>query len=92
MKVRYSKRAIGQIEIALSFVQANSPSGADNIRRRLVAIAKTLEARPNLGRPTTRAGVRRVSLLPYPYTLDYRIAAGEIVLLRFRHTARRPLP
>jgi toxin ParE1/3/4 len=40
------------------------------------------------GRPTSRVGVRRLSLAPYPYLVDYRAGADEIVILRFRHTAR----
>jgi hypothetical protein len=28
---------------------------------------------------------------PYPYLIDYRVGENEIVVLRFRHSARRPL-
>ncbi|MCQ8780609.1 type II toxin-antitoxin system RelE/ParE family toxin [Aurantimonas sp. CSK15Z-1] len=41
---------------------------------------------------TSRPGVRRLVLSPYPYVVFYRVAATEIVILRFRHTARKPLP
>lgn len=35
--------------------------------------------------------VRRVSLTPYPYQIDYVAGDDEIVVQRFRHAARRPL-
>ncbi|MDI3564507.1 hypothetical protein OWC48_29335 [Bradyrhizobium sp. Arg816] len=27
---------------------------------------------------------------PYPYLIDYRVTETEIVIMRFRHAARRP--
>jgi plasmid stabilization system protein ParE len=35
-------------------------------------------------------GVRRIFLTPYPYLIDYFVDDDEIVVLRFRHTARNP--
>ena len=42
-------------------------------------------------RKTTIPGVRRVFLTPYPYLIDYYVGDEEIVIQRFRHTARRPV-
>jgi hypothetical protein len=33
-----------------------------------------------------------VFLTPYPYLIDYYVGDGEIVIQRFRHTSRKPLP
>ena len=30
-------------------------------------------------------------LTPYPYLIDYYVGDDEIVIQRFRHTARRPV-
>ncbi|WP_311985939.1 type II toxin-antitoxin system RelE/ParE family toxin [Bradyrhizobium canariense] len=49
-----------------------------------------LQAHPYAGRPTTRAYVRRLPVNPYPYLIDYRVTVTEIVIMRFRHAARRP--
>ena len=45
---------------------------------------------PNAGQATSRQGVRRVILTPYPYVIFYRVTAAEIVVMRFRHAARKP--
>lgn len=46
---------------------------------------------PNTGQATNRPGLRRVIPTPYPYVIFYRIAENEIVVLWFRHAARKPL-
>jgi toxin ParE1/3/4 len=89
LKVRFSARAIEQISDALDYVAAKSPQGAARIRDRLVEMAALLEGHPHAGHKTTRPRIRRLVATPYPYLIDYRVAGGEIVILRFRHAARR---
>ena len=36
-------------------------------------------------------GVRRLPLGNYPYVIFYTVEADEVVILRIRHGARRPL-
>jgi toxin ParE1/3/4 len=89
--LRFTRRAAAQIDAALSHVAAHSPQGARNVRARLLAILTLLQEHPFAGRPTSHPRVRRIVVTPYPYLLDYRTAESEIVILRFRHSARRPL-
>lgn len=91
MQLRYTRRAVAQIDTALARVAAQSPQGARNIRARLLTLLTILQEHPAAGRPTSNPLVRRVVVTPYPYLLDYRATASEIVVLRFRHAARRPL-
>jgi plasmid stabilization system protein ParE len=51
---------------------------------------RALGDRPQLGRKLTKPGWRRLVVSPYPYLIDYRVKTDEIVILRFRHAARRP--
>ncbi|QQO36796.1 type II toxin-antitoxin system RelE/ParE family toxin [Bradyrhizobium diazoefficiens] len=90
VKVRYTKRALAQIDEALTYINARSPQGATHVRDRIVALIALLEDRPYAGRQTTRAYVRRLPVNPYPYLIDYRVTSTEIVIMRFRHAARRP--
>ncbi|WP_246207140.1 type II toxin-antitoxin system RelE/ParE family toxin [Methylocystis heyeri] len=69
--------------------RSNRPS-ARRIRARLLTILALLQEHPAAGRQTRNPLVRRIILTPYPYLLDYRATANEIVILRFRHGARRP--
>ena len=91
MKLRYSKRAIQQIDDALGYLAKRSPQGAAKVTARMTLILTLLQRHPNTGSKTTISGVRRVFLTPYPYLSDYYVGADEIVVQRFRHAARRPV-
>ncbi|WP_347338453.1 type II toxin-antitoxin system RelE/ParE family toxin [Bradyrhizobium forestalis] len=67
MKVRYTKRALAQIDEVLTYIDARSPQGASHVRDRIVAL---LGDHPYAGRQTTRAYVRRLPVNPYPYLID----------------------
>ena len=91
MNVRYTRRALAQIDEALTYVEARSPQGAVHLRDRIVALVTLLQEQPYAGRMTTRPNVRRILTNPYPYLIDYRVTANDIITMRFRHAARRPL-
>jgi toxin ParE1/3/4 len=89
MRLRYTKRAAQQIDKSLSYIAEQSPQGAAHVRERLFAAVTLLQYRPYAGRATSRAGIRRFSLLPYPYFIDYRIVGDDLIVMRFRHAARK---
>jgi plasmid stabilization system protein ParE len=91
VKLRYTLRAARQIEKALDDIARISPKGASSVRIRIQGIAVLLRQHPLAGRATSRAGVRRISLTPYPYLIVYRVADDEIIIQRFRHSARKPI-
>ena len=70
---------------------SRSLEGAANVEARLAAMVTLLQLQSFVGRKTTIPGVRRVFLTPYPYLIDYYVGDDEIVIQRFRHTARRPV-
>jgi plasmid stabilization system protein ParE len=90
MRPRVSERALAQIDTALSWVAARSPLGARNIRSRVEAVLELLEAQPLAGRLTSNPRVRRIVVTPYPDLIDDAITADTVIVLRFRHAARRP--
>lgn len=90
MRLRYTKRAAGQIDKALDYVAEKSPQGVARVRERLLAVVTLLQIHPHAGRATSRAGVRRFGLAPYPYFIDYRVVGDDLIVMRFRHAARRP--
>ena len=91
MKLRYQKRALQQIDKALGYIAERSPQGAAHVEARLRAMVTLLQLQSFVGRKTSISGVRRVFLTPYPYLIDYYVSDDEIVIQRFRHTARRPV-
>lgn len=92
MRLRYQKRALQQIDKALGYIAARSPDGAAKVEARLTAIVTMIQLQGFVGRKTSIPGVRRIVLTPYPYLVDYYVGDDEIVIQRFRHTARRPAP
>jgi toxin ParE1/3/4 len=54
----------------------------------LAELLALLEGQPEMGRITDEPGVRRITLTPFPYVLDYRVTTKEIIVMRFRHGAR----
>jgi toxin ParE1/3/4 len=92
VKLRYQRRALQQIDKALGYIAARSPDGAARVEARLTAIAALIQQQSLVGRKTSVPGVRRIVLTPYPYLIDYYVGDDEIVIQRFRHTARKPSP
>ncbi|CAN7257140.1 type II toxin-antitoxin system RelE/ParE family toxin [Pararhizobium sp. LjRoot235] len=91
MRLRYSKRALQQIDQALGYIAEQSPQGAAKVEARLMIILTLLRHHPHTGSKTPISGVRRIFLTPYPYLIDYYCGNDEIVVQRFRHIARRPV-
>jgi toxin ParE1/3/4 len=86
LKLRFTKRATRQITAALDYIAARSPQGAVSLRD----LTTLLEDHPHAGHKTSKPGVLRLAAKPYPYLIDYRVSATEIIVMRFRHAARRP--
>jgi toxin ParE1/3/4 len=90
LKLRFTIRAKTQITAALDYVAAGSPRSAARIRDRLEEITTLLETYPYAGHETIRPGVRRLATIPYSYLIDYRVTSSEVIVMRFRHAARKP--
>lgn len=91
MTIRFTLIAARQIEAAPDEIAFQSPKGASHVRQRLLAMLTMLELYPDAGRPTTKTGVRRIVVNPFPCLVDYSSIDDDIVVRRFRHAARRPV-
>jgi toxin ParE1/3/4 len=91
VNVRYTQRALAQIDQVLTYIETRSPQGATRLRDRVLALTMLLQEQPHVGRATSRSNVRRLPVNPYSYLIDYRVTSTEIIIMRFRHAARRPL-
>lgn len=90
MRLRYTRTALQQIEQAFDYLEERSPQGAASVRERLLTAIALLRDHPHAGQATSRPGIRRVTLTPYPYLIFYRVVAGEIIISSFRHAVRNP--
>ncbi len=91
MRVRYTRTAARQIAFALDYLNAASPLAAQGLSERILSVVAHLREHPFMGRVTSLRHIRRFPLGSYPYLVDYSVETDEIVIRRFRHTARRPL-
>ena len=68
VNVRYTRRALAQIDQVLTYIEARSPRGAVGLRDRVKALITLLQEQPHVGRTTSRANVRRLPVNPYTPT------------------------
>ncbi|HEV2558274.1 MAG TPA: type II toxin-antitoxin system RelE/ParE family toxin [Microvirga sp.] len=90
MKVRFTPRAVKDLNGIFAHVAAHNPAAAARLVESIEASINTLRDFPNLGHPTQPAGRLVLTLPDAPYRVFYRLAAQEVRILNIRHTSRRP--
>ncbi len=90
MRLRYTRRALADLEQLLADIALESPLGAKRVQARLQAIIDLLPTYPSIGQVTSRTGMRRLVASPYPYLVFYRADGDEVVIHAVRHGARDP--
>jgi toxin ParE1/3/4 len=90
MKLRYSRRALAELDGILADLASKNPRAAQIFATRIDRIVQRVSQFPEAFQQVAeRPGVRRVPLLRYPYLLLYRVIAGEVTVLRIVHGARK---
>lgn len=90
MRLRYTRPALADLEDILQSIAQQSPQGANRVQARLKSVIDLLLDYPQIGQSTSRSGMRRFVLSPYPYVVFYMATVDEIVIHGVRHGARRP--
>ncbi len=88
LKIRFSIRAIADLDEIRAYLVPRSPMGADRIRAQIDLTIDGLAEMPGIGRRTHLRGIRSAVVKRYPYIVYYRVADGEILILHIRHGAR----
>lgn len=91
MKVVYAPRALADLQAIEGYITQHNPVAA---RRVLAVIKSAIDAlghSPRLGLPIDDEGRYRLPIVRYPYIVFYRLTDDEVVILRVRHGARRPI-
>ena len=93
MKLRFSRRAHGNLRAISEFYRAENPQAALRV---LVAIQRAIElisARPDIGiRSAPDPHIRSKLVTRYPYPIYYRLVDGDLEILHVRHTSRQDWP
>lgn len=89
MRLRYTRRALSELDEVLSFIEAQSPKGALSVKKRIEEVMALLVQHPQAGPLTNKGPLRRIVAHPYPYLFYYQANESEIVIHGGRHGARR---
>ena len=90
MKLRYTLRAAAELDEVLAYIDERSPLGARHVKTRIQEMMALLLLHPHAGSLTSKRGLRRVIVYPYPYLIFYRATETEIIIHGVRHSARHP--
>jgi toxin ParE1/3/4 len=91
MKLRFTPRAIADIEEIADYVRVRNPGAAQRVRAAIYESLQTLILFPHIGRQQKAEGVRKLLTRRFVYFIYYTVdeAAEEIVILNVKHPARR---
>lgn len=90
MKVRYSPRAIGDLEAIADYLVPKSPQGALAVEMAIRATIDLLAVFPGGGRALEqRPNVRVIPVVRFDYLIFYTVADSEVVILHIRHGSRQ---
>ena len=88
MKLKYSPRALEDIERIRQYISKENPSAAWVVASFIRRSIRSLEDFPFRGRATEIHGVRRLAVTNYPYVVYYKPNEKFISILYVRHTAQ----
>jgi len=91
MKLRYTERAIADLEEIRSYIARDNPSAAVAVGNRIERAIGLLENFPHLGRPGRVGGTRVLQVARTPYAVYYKIdqSHDEVAIVHIRHGRRR---
>jgi plasmid stabilization system protein ParE len=88
-RVIWTDPALDHIEAIRAYIVQFNPRAAQRLADALVAEGDTLAMFPNRGRPIQGTKMREL-VTSYPYVIRFEVAGDDVVILRVRHTSRRP--
>ena len=87
MRLRFTPRAAAELDAVLDYIAARSPQGGRRIQMRIQSVIVLLLEHPHAGMRTSKAGLRRIVVTPYPYLIFYRASARNANLVHHAKTS-----
>jgi toxin ParE1/3/4 len=89
MKVVFSRAALADLDEVLTYIERNSPFGAERVYAAVLRAIRRVAEHPLSSQAVEqRPEIRRVPLVRYPYIIYYEVGATEVTILRILHGAR----
>ena len=89
MRVRWTRKAIVNLDNAVEFIAADKPTAAVDVALKIWNAAQMLAKQPGMGRPGRVPGTRELVLPALPYILPYVEKEGTVFILRVMHTSMK---
>lgn len=92
MRLRYRPTALAQLDSIFAYVAGHNPRAAGRVLATIKRSIDRLADFPYSGRASEVTDIRELPIVRYPYIVFYAVddAAGEVLILRVRHTSRDP--
>jgi toxin ParE1/3/4 len=90
MRIRYTPRALAELEAIFDYLYDRSPSAATAVLKTIRARIAQLEHYPFIGVPTKKPGTRSLTVTQYPYKVYYRARGSIISIVHIRDSRRSP--
>ena len=90
MTIKWTKRAVGNLESVLDYIARDNELAAIKFRDFIIDKASVLEQHPHMGRTCDVQGAREL-VIHENYIVVYRVRHECLEILRIRH-ARRKFP
>ena len=88
MKIRYTPRALADLQEIYFYLRKLSPSGADNVRTAIKNSVNAIGREPHRGQATDKHDIKRAPIIRYRYAVYFRVASDAVQIVHIRHTAR----
>ena len=89
MKLRVLPAAREDLKSLRAYIASENPHAANDVATRLVRAIQFIAAKPEIGRPTKRSGIREWSVSGLPYVIPYRVRDAHVEILRIWHARRK---
>jgi toxin ParE1/3/4 len=89
VRVVWTRAALRGVWRAYDYILDFNPQAAERMAEGLFEAGESLVDFPHRGRSVRGAAMRELVAV-HPYIIRYRIAGDDVVILRVRHTSRRP--
>ena len=89
MQVKWSRRALLNLDNAVEYIGADKPAAAADVAQRIWDTSQMLAEQPGMGRPGRVVGTRELIIPGLPYILPYAEMEGALIILRVMHTSMK---
>ena len=87
MKVRYSRRALGDLQEAANYLNPRNPAAAVSVRASIRSAVRRIAQYPQSGR-LQEDGSRKAVALTYGYLIYYDIVDAQIEIATIQHPSQ----